>query len=168
MPSKELCLRLQRGCGMRGWGRDGLGAGARGRGSRPETSVRSRCSGGTTGKCGSTRRGNGSRRRTVAHVAAREDARGGSRPARAGVRTRPVSSARNRQRAAKHRATRGTADRERSKLWSDDLDAAVLDRDASPAGDDTLGATTGFLLFARTTISPPRDHTLRDGRSPPL
>jgi len=32
----ELCLRLQRGCGVRGWGRDGLGTGrregARGRG----------------------------------------------------------------------------------------------------------------------------------------
>ena len=28
-----LCLRLQRGCGMRGWGRDGLGTGARGRGA---------------------------------------------------------------------------------------------------------------------------------------
>ena len=27
-----LCLRLQRGCGMRRWGRDGLGAGAQGRG----------------------------------------------------------------------------------------------------------------------------------------
>ena len=26
-----LCLRLQRGCGVRGWGRDGLGTGARGR-----------------------------------------------------------------------------------------------------------------------------------------
>jgi hypothetical protein len=49
---------------MRGWGRDGLGAGARGRGSRPETSVRSRCSGGTTGKFGSTRPGDGFRQRT--------------------------------------------------------------------------------------------------------
>ena len=29
-----LCLRLQRGCGVRGWGRDGLGTGARGRGAR--------------------------------------------------------------------------------------------------------------------------------------
>ena len=28
-----LCLRLQRGCGVRGWGRDGLGTGARGRGA---------------------------------------------------------------------------------------------------------------------------------------
>jgi hypothetical protein len=28
----RLCLRLQRGCGVRGWGRDGLGAGALGRG----------------------------------------------------------------------------------------------------------------------------------------
>ena len=27
-----LCLRLQRGCGVRGWGRDGLGTGAQGRG----------------------------------------------------------------------------------------------------------------------------------------
>jgi hypothetical protein len=25
---KELCLRLQQGCGVRGWGRDGLGTGA--------------------------------------------------------------------------------------------------------------------------------------------
>ena len=31
---RELCLRLQRGCGVRGWGRDGLGTGARGRGAR--------------------------------------------------------------------------------------------------------------------------------------
>jgi hypothetical protein len=31
---KKLCLRLQRGCGVRGWGRDGLGTGARGRGAR--------------------------------------------------------------------------------------------------------------------------------------
>ena len=30
----SLCLRLQRGCGVRGWGRDGLGTGARGRGAR--------------------------------------------------------------------------------------------------------------------------------------
>ena len=34
----ELCLRLQRGCGVRGWRRDGLGTGvgkgARGRGER--------------------------------------------------------------------------------------------------------------------------------------
>src|SRR5262245_19626249 len=29
-----LFLRLQRGCGVRGWGRDGLGTGARGRGAR--------------------------------------------------------------------------------------------------------------------------------------
>ena len=29
-----LCLRLQRGCGVRGWGRDGLETGARGRGAR--------------------------------------------------------------------------------------------------------------------------------------
>jgi hypothetical protein len=29
----ELCLRLQRGCGVRGWGRDGLGTGAQVRGS---------------------------------------------------------------------------------------------------------------------------------------
>ena len=29
---EELCLRLQRGCGVRGWGRDGLGTGAQGRG----------------------------------------------------------------------------------------------------------------------------------------
>ena len=29
-----LCLRPQRGCGMRRWGRDGLGAGAQGRGAR--------------------------------------------------------------------------------------------------------------------------------------
>jgi len=27
----EPCLRLQRGCGVRGWGRDGLGTGSRGR-----------------------------------------------------------------------------------------------------------------------------------------
>jgi hypothetical protein len=27
-----LCLRLQRGCGVRGWGRDGLGAGGAGKG----------------------------------------------------------------------------------------------------------------------------------------
>jgi hypothetical protein len=25
---EELCLRLHRGCGVRGWGRDGLGTGA--------------------------------------------------------------------------------------------------------------------------------------------
>ena len=31
---RSLCLRLQRGCGVRGWGRDGLGTGARGRGAR--------------------------------------------------------------------------------------------------------------------------------------
>jgi hypothetical protein len=30
----SLCLWLQRGCGVRGWGRDGLGTGARGRGAR--------------------------------------------------------------------------------------------------------------------------------------
>ena len=29
---KELCLRLQQGCGVRGWGRDGLGNGAREKG----------------------------------------------------------------------------------------------------------------------------------------
>jgi len=29
---RDSCLRLQRGCGMRGWGREGLGAGAQGRG----------------------------------------------------------------------------------------------------------------------------------------
>ena len=34
-----LCLRLQRGCGMRGWGRDGLGAGAQGRGREGAESV---------------------------------------------------------------------------------------------------------------------------------
>jgi hypothetical protein len=28
---KKLCLRLQRGCGVRGWGRDGLGTEAQGR-----------------------------------------------------------------------------------------------------------------------------------------
>ena len=33
--SAELSLRPQRGCGVRGWGRDGLGTGARGRGARP-------------------------------------------------------------------------------------------------------------------------------------
>ena len=37
-PNGTLCLRLQRGCGVRGWGRDGLGTGvgkgARGRGER--------------------------------------------------------------------------------------------------------------------------------------
>ena len=32
--SRRLCLRLQRGCGVRGWGCDGLGTGARGRGAR--------------------------------------------------------------------------------------------------------------------------------------
>ena len=26
---EELCLRLHRGCGVRGWGRDGLGRGRR-------------------------------------------------------------------------------------------------------------------------------------------
>ena len=37
-PNGTLCLRLQRGCGVRGWGRDSLGTGrregARGRGGR--------------------------------------------------------------------------------------------------------------------------------------
>jgi hypothetical protein len=28
----ELCLRLQRGCGVRAWGPDGLGTGGQGRG----------------------------------------------------------------------------------------------------------------------------------------
>ena len=30
--SCALCLRLQRGCGVRAWGADGLGTGAQGRG----------------------------------------------------------------------------------------------------------------------------------------
>ena len=42
----------------------------------------------------------------VAHVTAGEDAGGGSRRARAGVKTRPVSSLRNRQRAEDRRAER--------------------------------------------------------------
>ena len=36
-----LCLRLQRGCGVRGWGRDGLGTGARGRGARARRALMS-------------------------------------------------------------------------------------------------------------------------------
>jgi hypothetical protein len=31
--SRALCLRLQRGGGLRGWGRDGLGTGRRGEGA---------------------------------------------------------------------------------------------------------------------------------------
>jgi len=34
-----LCLRLPRGCGVRGWGRDGLGTGAQGRGREGAQSV---------------------------------------------------------------------------------------------------------------------------------
>ena len=37
----SLCLRLQRGCGVRGWGRDGLGTGARGRGARARRALMS-------------------------------------------------------------------------------------------------------------------------------
>ena len=36
-----LCLRLQRGCGVRGWGRDDLGTGARGRGARARRALMS-------------------------------------------------------------------------------------------------------------------------------
>ena len=36
-----LCLRFQRGCGVRGWGRDGLGTGARGRGARARRALMS-------------------------------------------------------------------------------------------------------------------------------
>ena len=39
----ELCLRLQRGCGVRGWGRDGLGTGARGRGARARRALMLPC-----------------------------------------------------------------------------------------------------------------------------
>ena len=38
---RELCLRLQRGCGVRGWGRDDLGTGARGRGARARRALMS-------------------------------------------------------------------------------------------------------------------------------
>jgi hypothetical protein len=38
---ERLCLRLQRGCGVRGWGRDGLGTGARGRGARARRALMS-------------------------------------------------------------------------------------------------------------------------------
>jgi alkanesulfonate monooxygenase SsuD/methylene tetrahydromethanopterin reductase-like flavin-dependent oxidoreductase (luciferase family) len=37
----ELCLRLQRGGGVRGWGRDDLGTGARGRGARARRALKS-------------------------------------------------------------------------------------------------------------------------------
>ena len=37
----RLCLRLQRGCGVRGWGRDDLGTGARGRGARARRALMS-------------------------------------------------------------------------------------------------------------------------------
>jgi hypothetical protein len=36
-----LCLRLQRGCGVRGWERDGLGTGARGRVARARRALMS-------------------------------------------------------------------------------------------------------------------------------
>jgi hypothetical protein len=35
----ELCLRLQRGCGVRAWGPDGLGTGGQGRGREGEEGV---------------------------------------------------------------------------------------------------------------------------------
>jgi hypothetical protein len=37
----ELCLRLQWGCSVRGWVRDGLGTGARGRGARARRALMS-------------------------------------------------------------------------------------------------------------------------------
>jgi hypothetical protein len=46
-----LCLRLRRGCGVRGWGRDDLGTGARGRGARARRALMSttRCACGSSG-----------------------------------------------------------------------------------------------------------------------
>jgi len=38
---EQLCLRLQRGCGVRGWGRDGLGAGALEGGARARRALMS-------------------------------------------------------------------------------------------------------------------------------
>jgi hypothetical protein len=39
--ARRLCLRLQRGCGVRGWRRDGLGTGARGKCARARRALMS-------------------------------------------------------------------------------------------------------------------------------
>ena len=43
LKNPKLCLRLQRGGGLRGWGRDDLGTGARGRGARARRALMSTC-----------------------------------------------------------------------------------------------------------------------------
>ena len=91
-------------------------------GSQPETSARSPCSGGTTGKFGSTTVAMGPGEGLVAHVAAGQDAGGGSRRARAGVKTRSVSSSRNRQRAEDRRVARRIGDHEASAVNHRDMD----------------------------------------------
>ena len=53
--TSRLCLRLQRGCGVRGWGRDDLGTGARGRGARARRALMST----TRSRCGAMRESRG-------------------------------------------------------------------------------------------------------------